>query len=96
MTDTRISLEARIRRAEDAAWRMIDGQAVVVSTNAQRMRVLNEVGSRVWELADGRSLREISVVLAAEFEADPSVIEADALSFAQDLVSRGMLIVEPQ
>lgn len=93
MTTKPITLETRIRRAEDAAWRIIDGQAVVVSADAQRMRVLNEVGSRIWDLADGRCLKDISQTLVAEFDAEPAQIESDTIAFATDLVARGMLVI---
>lgn len=88
-----ITLETRVRRADDAAWRIIDGQAAIVSADTQRMRVLNEVGSRIWELCDGRSLAEIVTALGSEFDAGPQKIETDAIAFASDLVKRGMLQV---
>ena len=89
-----ITLQSRVRRADDAAWRLIDGQAVIVSSSSQRMRVLNEVGSRIWDMAQGQSLGAIAEAVGAEFEADSARIEADVLAFAEDLVGRGMLVLE--
>ena len=45
-----------IRQAERTASRVIDGRAVVIVLDAQTLHTLNAVGTRVWELADGRSL----------------------------------------
>ena len=89
-----IAPDCRLVHAADAAWRTIDGQAVVVSADTQKMRVLNDVGSRIWELCDGRTFREVVTIIANEYEADAGSIEADATAFARDLLSRGMLEVK--
>jgi hypothetical protein len=89
-----LSAETRLRRADDTAWRAVDAQAVVVSSGAQRVRILNETGTRLWELCDGRTLREILAVVREELEVDPGRLEVDARAFFQDLLSRGMLVAE--
>jgi len=85
---------SRVRHAPDAAWRLIDGQAVIISSGSRRMRVLNEVGSRIWELSDGRTLGEIVDVIDQEFEAGRDQLMADARAFVDDLAEREMLQVE--
>ncbi len=72
--------------------RTLDGEAVLVHVGQQQVTVLNGVGARVWELADGqRSIADIARVIADEYEVSQVKAEADALAFCQDLGRRGLL-----
>lgn len=42
----------------EAAHRLIDGQAIIVLPRESEVMVLNEVGSAIWELVDGRRQEE--------------------------------------
>jgi len=42
------------RKSERIAARAVDGKAVVVVLDARKLHTLNEVGTRVFELCDGR------------------------------------------
>ncbi len=56
--------------------------------------ILNAVGSRIWELVDGRrSLRAIVGQIQTEFDAELDVLERDALTFTEELVERRLLTV---
>ena len=47
------------------AARVFSGEAVIITPAENKVRMLNTVGSRVWELADGtRTVDEIAGVLA--------------------------------
>lgn len=88
-------LNAIPRRAPSVASRALDGEAVLVHPAQQKVRVLNEVGARLWELTDGeRSIGEMARVIAAEYEVSLVKAEADALTFCQDLVGRGLLTLD--
>ncbi|MCG8555169.1 MAG: PqqD family protein [Proteobacteria bacterium] len=87
-------LNGLIRRADRVAWRNVDGRAVLVIIDRQELHALNDVGSRVWELADRRSIREIAVRLAEEFEVDCVKAEADARCFVERLHELGALQCE--
>ena len=55
---------------------------------------LNEVGSRIWELCDGRqTVAQVVAILAAEYDAPAEDLQADALQLLEQLRS-GKLIVE--
>ncbi len=57
------------------AARIVDGSAVIVLADSGTVTVLNEVGTRMWELIDGtRSVRDI--VKAIESEYDVSLEQA--------------------
>ena len=53
------------------ASRVFNGEAVIISPAENVVRMLNPVGSRIWELCDGsRTLDQIAAALTDEFEVD--------------------------
>ncbi len=55
------------------AARVFSGEAVIISPAEHMIRMLNPVGSRIWELADGtRTVDAIAAILAAEYEVEPA------------------------
>jgi hypothetical protein len=89
---TQLTETMRIRRAADAAWRVIDGQAVIISADAQRMRVLNEVGSWIWEQCEGKTSQEIAAKLSESFAVEPEAALRDVMEFLVAL--QGLRMVE--
>ncbi|MEW5985954.1 MAG: PqqD family protein, partial [Chloroflexota bacterium] len=60
------------------AGRVMDGEAVLILADASEIKVLNQVGSRIYELADGRhSVNEIVDVIVKEYDVSQSAAEAD-------------------
>ncbi|MBC7229621.1 MAG: PqqD family protein [Actinobacteria bacterium] len=84
----------RLRRLEGIAWREIDGEAVLVNVRRDEVMHLNPVAAFLWSRLDGkRSLREVARAIAEEFEVDAETAEADAVSFAGELLERGAVEV---
>ncbi len=80
--------------AEHARSRQLEQEAVVVLPDKGEVKVLNEVGARIWALADGsRTVRDIVAALCAEFEAPPVLVEADTLKFLAELQQKGLITV---
>lgn len=68
------------------ASRTVEEQAVVVLSDAGEVTVLNPVGTRVWELIDGkRSVEDIAAEIVAEYGASPDVVRRDVQEFVQGL-----------
>lgn len=87
-------LEAIPCRASSVTSRALDGEAVLVHAEQKKVTVLNGVGARLWELADGqRSIADIARVIADEYEVSLVKAEADALVFCSDLARRGLLTI---
>jgi len=77
-----------------AAARVIDGEAVVVLAESGEVQVLNEVGSRIWELMDGqRSAADIARAIAAEFDVSPEEASADTAEFLGQLVEERAVVL---
>jgi hypothetical protein len=89
-----IALSSVPQREPDVLSREVDGEVVLVHPVQNKIRVLNPVGARLWEMADGiRALGEISQALAAEYEVDLARAQADVMAFYEDLAQRGVLVL---
>lgn len=84
-----LSGRERITQAERTASRNIDGRAVVISIDHNRVHALNAVGTRVWELCDGRTLDAIVDSVVDEFEVERTRAVHDVQAFAALLVDVG-------
>ena len=82
-----LSGQERLKQNERTACRVIDGKAVVITIDRNQVHVLNSVATRVWELADGRSLTAIAEQLVLEYEVDPQRAWEDVCAFAEQLVA---------
>lgn len=79
-------------RNPGTAWRVIQGEAVILALDSKVLRGLNPVGSRVWELIDGRrSTEEIAAQLAGEFEVDVARAHDEVDAFVRDLLSKSLV-----
>ncbi|HEX7973070.1 MAG TPA: PqqD family protein [Anaerolineales bacterium] len=77
--------------------RVVDGEAVLVLPEQGKVKVLNEVGARIWSLVDGkRSLREIAAILCAEYQVEPAEVEANLVEFVTKLAGRGIVSIGAQ
>lgn len=83
-------------RAPATAWRVIEGEAVILAVDSKVLRGLNAVGSRVWELIDGRrDVEQIVDVLVGEFAVERERARADVELFLRALADRGLVTFRP-
>ncbi len=74
------------------ASRMFEGEVVIVDPEKNMVRMLNQVGSRVWELIDGtRTTKEIVVQLVEEFDVKKEEAKNSVEGFIEDLADKGLL-----
>jgi hypothetical protein len=81
------------RRHPDAVYKIVDGEALIVvpGSEAQHL-VLNEVGSRAWELLDGEhDLESICEQLTQEFDVELDEVGRDMEALLTDLREHGAL-----
>jgi hypothetical protein len=72
--------------------RIVDNEAVLVLPGKGEVKVLNEVGSLIWSLVDGRrSIKEIAAQINAEYKVSQPEAENDALAFIQQLMDKGIV-----
>lgn len=89
-----IALDSTVAASDDAVFREMDGESVLLNLETGMYFGLDEVGTRVWRLAaDNGSLRAVRERLVEEYDADPAAIERDLLALAETLVSKGLWIL---
>ena len=87
-----IDLDSIPRRSATVVSRLVDEEAVLVHPLQGKVRVLNPVGARVWELADGqRTLGDIIRAVAMEYQVEVARVGVEVPAFCEDLVQRGVL-----
>jgi len=76
------------------AARVIDGQAIIITPLSGEIRILNEVGTRIWELADGRhSAEQIVAILMSEYAVSRDEAERDVIEFIEGLAAKQILVL---
>lgn len=83
---------SRPRRRDDILVQGAGDTLILLTPDSGDYFTLNDVGGRIWELADGtRTVTEIAQTLSDEYEAPPEVIEPDALEVLTELAEAGLL-----
>jgi hypothetical protein len=93
MSHTDLHQETRPTRRPELIWRQVDEGMVIVSPTAGQVRVLNPLGTIIWERLDGQhTLGQIEQYLAARHpQIAPTQIQTDLHHFIADLQARGLL-----
>ena len=84
-----------IARSNQIAARNLGGEMMIMSAPDSTLFSLNDVGTLIWEAADGETtLQEIvERKVCAEFDVDPAEALEDAESFVRELAGHGILLV---
>ena len=86
------SLDAIYQRRNDVRFRVIDSQGVIICQDSGEAIVVSDVGARILELMNTeQSLLNIVDTLSDEYDVARSTLEADALTFADELVACGVI-----
>ncbi|OQA45906.1 MAG: Coenzyme PQQ synthesis protein D [Chloroflexi bacterium ADurb.Bin325] len=84
--------QRRPRHHPRTAARVFSGEAVVISPAENMVRMFNPVGSRIWELADGRrTVEEIARRLTEEYAVELAVARAEVKEFVDALAAKDLL-----
>lgn len=87
-----ISLDSRPRPTTQVRGRMLEQEAVLVLPARGEVKVLNEVGARIWALADGsRSVSEIAAVIVDQYEVPLAQAQVDTLAFLSELHAKALV-----
>ena len=85
-------------QSREIAARALDGEMMIMSTRDSTLFNLNELGTIIWQAADGVTpLHEIvTKKVCGEFEVEPEEALADAESFVRELAAHGLLKLSEQ
>ncbi len=89
------SLDQHVRISEDAIFRELDGEAVILQLESGTYFGLDVVGTRLWQLIDQHArLRPVFEAAVEEFDVEPAVLERDLLQLVADLQARRLVVVD--
>jgi hypothetical protein len=81
--------------AEHVRSRRFDDDLVLVDLEGGEYFALDAVGGRMWDLlVSGKTPAEVGAILAVEYDAEADPIALDCVKLAENLVRRGLLVVE--
>jgi len=87
-------LDKILARDENVAWRIIDGEAIILSAEDSSVHSLDEVGTKIWELADGKkTVKEIIEALHEEYDVEFDQLKQDVLDFITELQKKEKSLV---
>jgi hypothetical protein len=90
-----VGTDARVSAAEHVRCRQFDNDLVMVDLQGGEYFALNAVGARMWDLlTSGKTLAEVAEALAAEYEAGQDEIFSDCKKLADELLTRGLLVLK--
>jgi len=94
-----VDLESIYIPSEDVVAREIEEELIIVpivagiSDMEDELFTLNETGKAIWKRLDGKkTLKDIGVELAREFNSSEAEIETDIIGFVEELLKRRMLV----
>jgi hypothetical protein len=86
------SLDQRVRISDDAIFRELDGEAVILHLDSGMYFGLDPVGTRLWQLiAQHGHLHPVFEAAIEEFAVDPAVLERDLLDLVAALSEKGLV-----
>lgn len=88
-----MELKDVLKHNEDFICRIVDGEAVLMSPLGDGLHIFNEVGTRIWELVDGKNtVEDIANQIYQEYEVEKSVAYEDTLMFLDELLELNALV----
>ncbi len=94
-------LKKIVMKNEDIAWRVLDGEVIIITPEDSVQHYINEVGSTIWGFADGkRTVQDIIDLMKEEYRENieknlvsPEDIENDVIIFLSELSSEEKKII---
>jgi len=81
-----INLESRPKRMQQVIAQKASNDFLLFNMDDGNYYSLNDIGGRIWELCDGnRSVSQLVVALAAEYDAPAEVLEKDIVELLEGL-----------
>lgn len=76
------------------AGRVIDKEAVLILSDSSEVNVLNLVGSRIFELADGtHTIAEIAETIFSEYDVSADQAQEDVIDFVKQMEKRQVFVL---
>lgn len=90
-----ITLACRARPSAQVRLQQTGDESVLLDLASEQYFGLDAVGTRVWQLLEADpAVQSAFAVLVAEYDVDPSQLEADLLVLLRQLANAGLIDVE--
>ena len=91
-----IALESIVVATKDQVSADLSGEAAILNLTSGIYYGLNEVGASIWKIIqEPKIVREIKETILHEFDVDPGQCEADVMALLNELLSRGLIEINP-
>lgn len=97
--EANVSLNKIYKPSEDVVARDVHGEFVIIPITSgiedsdDAIFSLNKFGKAIWDKLDGkRSLKDVTEVLALQFEGSATEIKSDVLGLIEELLKRKMIV----
>jgi hypothetical protein len=92
MGDSVIEAGVVVTRTEGLMSAPVDDDVVFLNPSTDSYIALDRIGRRIWDLLESpRRFEDLVAALAAEFDADVSVVGVDVTAFLDELEREGMV-----
>jgi hypothetical protein len=89
-----VSLDNRVTIHQDAVFRELDGEAVILQLEAGMYYGLDPVGTRLWQLIEAHGqLRPVLDAALQEFDVASDVLERDLIELVSGLAAKHLVVV---
>ena len=86
----------KVKRIDNAIWRVIDGEVVILIPEGKMLNALTGCGSRIWELIEEETaVSEIVQRICAEYEVEPERASKDINEFVRKLAEIALVEIVP-
>lgn len=86
----------KVKRNEDAIWRVIDDEIVVLLPEGAQLHALKGCGSRIWELIEAEiSVSKIVQMICDEYEVEPQRAREEVINFVHKLEALKLIETNP-
>ena len=87
----------KVKRNDDAVWRVIDGDVVLLIPEEATLHALTGCGSRVWELVEGETtILDIVEQICDEYEVEPGRARDEITQFIDKLIAMNLVEAIPE
>jgi hypothetical protein len=81
-----------LTQSPKAAFRIINGEAVIVDVSTSMLYSLNSLATLIWEVSDSKTtVKDIVDKIEKEYEVEREVAEKDCIEFVNDFIGKGLL-----
>jgi transcription initiation factor TFIIIB Brf1 subunit/transcription initiation factor TFIIB len=87
-----MNLNKVIKKDKEIEYKILEGETLIFVPKKGNFYRLNEVGTRIWQLIDGkRTIKEIIKRVYKEFDVSKERVESNIIEFIDKIKKKGLL-----